>query len=1307
MPGLGRKGIAGVMLLAGLVALTPDAVLARPKPGTQRGFRLFARAFGALTINRVYCGISSIGDICADSLSSGITGGGFWPKGTADQYLYNSYLQYAGVIGADGGAWAGDTTGGAGGQEVKPVYNYSDPEDADHWPEAAFVPSGDATEHLFDPLLRGRPSASLGDVWSLAWNGDPQASGGSHPLGVLLETRGMGWNIPAGNEDIVYLIFTIYNVTASDCSVYAALRQSIRDILCERGAKFRQLNEAKFGIALPPGGYTIQDMYTGLYVDPDIAHYALNYASVNVPLSLGFAYDNTFYPETGWTFDPVIFGAPFFPAAGFVGVKYLSSPVDSLGQPLGLTLFSTYPIGSDPGNSEQLYRYLSGQVDPAAGDLLCNTGDPAVTHICNINYAFPTDMRFFQSSGPFTLPPGGVASVAVAYIFAAPVKTAGCQPPCAVAPDDPTRFLDPAALAGGANTIDTLTGYTGFSGDLNGNGQVDQQEVSAVPGSLLGKALVAQTIFDNHFLLPFAPEVPRFFLIPGDNQVTVLWRPSNSETTGDQYFQATAQPTDPNGLPNPFYDPNYRAFDVEGYRVYRGRVDSPNSLHLLAQYDYAGTLISDFAGQVNPTDGCAPEFGILTDCPATVPAGGFDLVAPGLARTHHADHDLVGDVIQVRFGGRIPLASGTVLITAADTAAVSGGTHGPCAPSACPALANTGVPFAYLDRTARNSFRYFYAVTAFDVNSFQSGPASLESPRGTQAVTPVHGAPTYESSGRIVSAGTFGRGVRLDDRFTSPTIDPATGQFSGPFPSANGVTAGFAGEQVSKLLQGSGSFSLTLDSIEAGSAYDAPVLPVRYHLTAASASGVTHLVVPLPQDPLAEPRTNNGTFPIAPVTDSLARIYGGDSSYTLWGQATISLAGNDYTSAWGRGCIDRSPGFGLGGGCNYNGTRWFDGPSPARNETMAHPTFGNGANSVAPLVDRAQPNNAGFNNAGVLTGVEVIHQPLAYQTMPNVYRTIHGVLGGFKRAADYNVYWSATTPGRIDSVVDVTHNLPLPLDSVPARGVNTGFGILTQAGAQPVAGSFDNRDELTLADFNCVEPLRHIAAAEARIPCGSPDDPADGPRYALERQAVLGPIAFAATSLTDFQTSTNTGSGFALYLAGNTYLIQTSTLPSGAVWSLRDYSGAITGGTGFGGDQGPSAFFPVTRPFSAQGATVTVTYQSDNTWRAVTTADLRKVHTVPDPYYVTNAFEQATEVKVIKFVNLPEQAIIRIYSSSGILVAILEHNSGTFGGEETWNVRNRNNQVVASGVYFYHIEANVNGGTARRVGRMTVVTFAE
>ncbi len=90
---------------------------------------------------------------------------------------------------------------------------------------------------------------------------------------------------------------------------------------------------------------------------------------------------------------------------------------------------------------------------------------------------------------------------------------------------------------------------------------------------------------------------------------------------------------------------------------------------------------------------------------------------------------------------------------------------------------------------------------------------------------------------------------------------------------------------------------------------------------------------------------------------------------------------------------------------------------------------------------------------------------------------------------------------------------------------------------------------------------------------------------------------------------------------------------------------------------------------------------------------------MPDPFYLSSGFDETPDRQVIKFVHLPERAIIRIYSSSGVLVALVEHNSTTFGGEAEWNARNRDGRRVASGVYFYHVES----GGARRVGRMTVV----
>jgi hypothetical protein len=134
------------------------------------------------------------------------------------------------------------------------------------------------------------------------------------------------------------------------------------------------------------------------------------------------------------------------------------------------------------------------------------------------------------------------------------------------------------------------------------------------------------------------------------------------------------------------------------------------------------------------------------------------------------------------------------------------------------------------------------------------------------------------------------------------------------------------------------------------------------------------------------------------------------------------------------------------------------------------------------------------------------------------------------------------------------------------------------------------------------------------------------------------------------------------------------------------------------------------RPFTALGVTQSLEFGVVSTVAAATNSDLRNVHTVPDPYYVKSKYETSTDQKILKFVGLPQDAIIRIYSASGVLVRLLEHHGGAYsptsasqGSEIDWDLRNRNNQVVASGVYFYHVEA----GDARRVGRFTVVNFAQ
>ncbi len=1308
---LGRKkGALIVAMLAAIISATsPSLLAAKPAPGyTPSGFRLFTRAAFRWVGNRTQCFLSNQGQICTSE--SSVTGGGYWPAGTNNQYIFNTGLQVAGQVdpASTGNSWAGsiegafffNARGGGNGQSITDIYNSADPADLANWPAAAYVPSGsDQAAALFDPALQGQRTASDNDIWFLSWEGDPSLSSGrSHPLGLLVETRGLAYNTP-GKNDFLYFIYTFYNVTASDPTVYASAPARIRPFLEDAGRTFNQLNSAR-GATLPTAGYTLLNMYLAIGADNDVTfeESGSNYAGVNVPMAVGYTYHAKFAAPSSWRFDPTIYKTPFFSGSGFIGLKYLKSP-EVNGVEVGLTLFGATTNGgqfTDPRNTQALYRYLTGTVDPAQGDDVCNVGNVALTKICYINQGIPADMRTFQASGPLTLAPGEYSTVAAAYIFAPPVITGACNLPSScgdVRPQDPTgsllKLFSPDSLTNGVNRIDSMTGYRGYLGDKGpGGGPADglfnTYDLDVVPGSLLGKSAVAQEIFDKRFVQPSPPKAPNFFLIPGDRQITVVWQPSETETLGDAFTSSS--------------DPNYRTFDVAGYRIYRGNRQDASALVLLAQYDIQGDVMVDVTGQVNQVGtlgftACAPDLNVYASCTAAgVSPGGVSLITPKTV-------SLDGPVTQ--WETVVPSSATQAYATKVDTAITGGGTDRP-------ALSGTGVPFIFVDQAGapgcarcgvNNGQNYFYMVSVFDINSVRSGPSSLESNlSGARRVVPQPSPTNISADGTQLATTVAGRSGTLQAG-SVPTINATTGIFSGPFPPANSASLRLAAF-LPALLPSAAAWTVTLDSLQLGDA--ASAIPITYFWH----SGTFKFTTSIAQD-FTEPSVSaSALYPAVELDPVAAARFGGGPGYKLLGGIDQTTIGGYYASVVGRGCVNGATGWVAVApqtGCSYSGPRWFDGPSPANNETMADPIFGNNLNFTAdssPVNTAA--GNLGFNNAGQLTGVQVIHQPYSYNTMFNNWREVEGVLSGAKRAADYNVYWNATTAGLIDSVIDVTHNVDVPFDSLKMGG---SYGLLTEALAQPSGAniSFDQRTELSHTDFGCVEPMRTLPGPNSatRMRCGATGG-ADGPVYTMTKLAALGNIVFFTKAPALVRTSTNTGTGFGMYLAGNLFLFQTTTLPQGTVWSMRDYVGAVVGGNGFGGSSGPYSYYEVLRPFSAVGASLQKSFTTVKSVAAATNRSLEAVHTVPDPYYVTTRLEPSTDSKIIKFVNLPDRAIIRIYSASGVLVRVLEHKSIT-SSELTWDVRNRNGQFVASGVYFYHIEA-IN---ARRVGRMTIVNFAK
>jgi hypothetical protein len=1340
--------------IAALLALlvVPGMLLATPKPGAPgRGFRLMARATGAITINRIYCGLAATGEVCVDSLNSSTIGGGYWPKGSPQQYVFNSGLQAAGSVqaGIPGFSWSGDTTGAfffdpkgttQHGELVQPIWNSLDPSDLAAWPQAARVPEGDAVADIFFPQLQGEKSASEGDVWTIAWDGNPGFNAGrKHPLGIAVETRGMGWNSPTFNDDIVYFIYTFYNVTSADPNDYLNIRPGMREIMQELGVRFQALNNAAFGTTIPFGGYTVENFYANFAADMDVSTDAgENYSSVNLPFAMGYTYHDFFRAtDNNYRLPADIGNAPFLNAYGFVGVKYLRSPIVA-GQEVGIRLFSNSVNGGvfgDPQNAQQLFRYLSGNIQPALGDGQCNRGDQLVTRICYVKDDTHADMRFFQSSGPMNLAPGEFGSIVVGYIFSSAVAVGGCNTtPCAasIKPGEPRRLVSVDSLAIGANTIDSMTGFAGYA-DLNNDSVVQQSEFTVVRGSLLSKALVAQTVFNNRFLLPQAPAAPDFFLVPGDNKVTVIWRPSASEITGDIYFNVASAPQvlqDPDGagpLPpvlvnNQLYDPNYRRFDVEGYRVYRGRVDNPSQLTLLAQYDYTGTVMTDYLGALNPTPDCAPELGLETGCPVN-----YDTPPPGTAYNVSHDNDLVGSFTQVKLGDRTMLANGDAILLKSDTALTGGAAV--AAGKAGPALSDNGVPFVYVDETSRNNLRYFYSVSAFDINSVQSGASVLESARLTKSTTPVHAASNYVQT-TAFSVRVRGRGVENDPAAPLPTLDEVTGVFSGRMPAANGAELGLVGDFVSQVVSGNGSFFARLDSLRLGQINmtvccggGGPGVPIQYWYTVGNGAGPdVQLHFQIEQD-LAVTHDAQGLFNGIQVHSTYGAKYGGSTAFNLLAAITPSVPAVGFTGGAGQAMILAEPGFTAATipagatGVRYDGARWYSGTT----ETMANPTSGNCVTAQGPFAacgaaGQPQPAITNFNNAGEVNGAGLVYMPRAGLMINREWRNMEAIMSGAWRAADFRVYWGA--PGVVDSVIDLTHNVVVPFDSAggtdPNEEMGAGWGILTTA-ATSAAGSYDGRPtHHTFMDWTCVEPFKtRIAGAIGFFPC------APGTEYTVQRVATLGQVAVGAghnqattgTISVRSAANTNGGDGFSMYIAGTlTFFGQMTQLPSNTFWTLRTYSGAVYGGGGAGctncngGNNGLYRFGSAPRPMTAVGAEVLFNWSASHSLANVDENALDQVHTVPDPYYITNQFESSPSGKIIKFVNLPNQAVVRVYSTSGVLVRVLEHNSSQFSGSLDWDVRNRNNQVVASGVYFYHIESPSG---ARRVGRMTIVNFAQ
>lgn len=105
--------------------------------------------------------------------------------------------------------------------------------------------------------------------------------------------------------------------------------------------------------------------------------------------------------------------------------------------------------------------------------------------------------------------------------------------------------------------------------------------------------------------------------------------------------------------------------------------------------------------------------------------------------------------------------------------------------------------------------------------------------------------------------------------------------------------------------------------------------------------------------------------------------------------------------------------------------------------------------------------------------------------------------------------------------------------------------------------------------------------------------------------------------------------------------------------------------------------------------------------------DLENIYVVPDPYIAVNRLErkvlnpeEGRGERRIDFVNLPKNCTISIFTVSGRLVQKFTHHATEENRRASWDLRTKDGLEIASGMYFYAVEAP---GIGVKTGKFAVI----
>lgn len=172
-----------------------------------------------------------------------------------------------------------------------------------------------------------------------------------------------------------------------------------------------------------------------------------------------------------------------------------------------------------------------------------------------------------------------------------------------------------------------------------------------------------------------------------------------------------------------------------------------------------------------------------------------------------------------------------------------------------------------------------------------------------------------------------------------------------------------------------------------------------------------------------------------------------------------------------------------------------------------------------------------------------------------------------------------------------------------------------------------------------------------------------------------------------------------------------------AVWNPEDNDFIVIVNTPYDGSPHPEAFpyyhswgFLLDPVLSGQTGDVftmlgaplnsaddTFTFTAPVINAAQASLDMEDIKVVPNPYIARAGWEYEEGERKIEFIHLPDDAIVRIYTLAGDLVVTLDNSDGS--GTVPWNVESVNEQSVAPGVYYYHVESKYG----QKIGKFAII----